>query len=95
VTNQTIYLFEALKTETNFLRTDPSTWDTNKEFLSGKKTVESLKVVNDIAKRVVSLISSFNSVLTNQEDQKQFLLQIVEKHRQQYPDPNKKTLQNL
>jgi len=57
--------------------------------------VESLKVVNDIAERGVSLISSFSSVLTNQEEQKQFLLQVVEKHRQQYPDPNKKKLQSL
>lgn len=95
VTNQTIHLFEALNIETNFLWTDPSTWETNKEFLSGKKAVESLKVVNDIAERGVSLISSFNSVLTNQEEQKQFLLQVVEKHRQQYPNPNKKTLQNF
>jgi len=55
-----------------------------------KKTVESLKVVNDIAERGVSLISSVNSVLTNQEEQKQFLLQAVEKHRHLYPDPNKK-----
>jgi len=92
VTNQTIYLFEALNIEKNFLRTDPSTWDTNKEIQSGKKTVESLNVVNDIAEREVSLISSFNSVLTNQEKQKQFLLQVVEKQRQQYPDSNKKTL---
>jgi len=95
VTNQTIHLFEALNIEKNFLRTDPSTWETNKEFLSGKKIVESLKAVNDIAERGVSLISSFNSVLTNQEEQKQFLLQVVEKHCQQYPDPNKKTLQNF
>lgn len=60
VTNQTIHLFDALNIKTNFLRTDPSTWETNKEFLSGKKTVGSLKVVNDIAERGVSLISSFN-----------------------------------
>lgn len=95
MTNQTIHLFNALNIKTNFLRTDPSTWETNEEYLSGKKTVGSLKVVNDIAERGVSLISSFNSVLTNQEEQKHFLLQVVEKHRQQYPDPNKKTLQNL
>jgi len=80
VTNQTILLFETLNIKKNFLRTDPSAWETNKEFLSRKKTVESLKVVNDIAERGVSLISSFNSVLTNQEEQKQFLLQVVEKH---------------
>jgi hypothetical protein len=60
VTNQTIHLFETLNIETNFLRTDPNTWEPNKEFLSEKKTVKSLKVVNDIAEQGVSLISSFN-----------------------------------
>jgi len=30
VTNQTIHLFDTLNTKTNFLRTDPSTWETNK-----------------------------------------------------------------
>jgi len=51
VTNQTLHLFEALNIKINFLRTDPSTWETNKEFPSGKKTVGSLKVVNDVAER--------------------------------------------
>lgn len=51
--------------------------------------------MNDIAERGASLISSFNSVLTNQEEQKKYLLQVVEEHRQQYRDPNKNTLRNL
>jgi len=59
-----------LNIKTNFLQTDPSTCKSNKEFVSRKKTVGSLKVVNDIAEQGVSLISSFNSVLTNQEEQK-------------------------
>ena len=35
---------------------------------------------------------SFNAVLTSQEEQKQYLLQVIEKHRQEYPDSNKCTL---
>jgi hypothetical protein len=84
-----------LNIETNVLRTDPSTWNINKEFLSGKKTVESFLVMNDIVEREVSLISFFNSVLTNQKEKKLFLLQVEKKYCQQNPDPNKKSLQNL
>jgi hypothetical protein len=70
VTNKTLKLFEALDIQTNFLRTDQTTWDTNTEFINGNKKVQSLKVVNDLAERGISLISSFNAVLTNQEEQK-------------------------
>lgn len=55
--------------------------------------MESLKYVNDIAERKLSLILSFNSVLTNQDELKQYLLQGVEKLCQQYPDPNQKTFE--
>jgi len=48
--------------------------------------------VNDAAERGIVLIQSFNGILTNQEEQKQNLLQVVEHHRQQYPNPNKSTM---
>jgi hypothetical protein len=51
--------------------------------------VKSLKVVNDAAERGVALIQTFNGILTNQEEEKQFLLQVVEKHRHDFPNPNK------
>ena len=48
--------------------------------------------MNDAAERGVALIQSFNGVLTNQEEQNPFLLQVVEKHRLDFPNPNKSTL---
>lgn len=48
------------------------------EFLIGRKKVK------------VVLISSFDLVLTNQQEKKQFLLQVVEKHRQKYSVSNEK-----
>jgi len=51
-----------------------------------------LKVVNDIAERSVKLIHEYNSILTNDEDQKQYWLQVVYAHRNQFPDSNKNTL---
>ena len=64
----------------------------NNNDMLGLSRVRQLKVINDAAERGISLIQNFNSVLTNQEEQKQFLLQVVEKHRQDFPDTKKSTL---
>jgi hypothetical protein len=40
----------------------------------------------------VALIQAFNGVLTKQKEQKQILLQVVEKHRLEFPNPKKSTL---
>ena len=51
-----------------------------------------MKVVNDHAERGVALIQEFSGLLTRDEDQLQFLLQVVHEHRKAFPDSNKKTL---
>lgn len=71
-------LFVALDISQEFLLTHSSPWENNEEYICGQSTVMQLKVVNDVAERG---IQSFNSVLTNQEEQKQFVLQVVERHR--------------
>ena len=38
------------------------------------------------------LIQDFNAILTNSEEDKQFLLQVVKRHRVSYPDSNKSTI---
>ncbi|KYN11357.1 hypothetical protein ALC57_16486 [Trachymyrmex cornetzi] len=67
----------------NFLHKDPSLWEENEEFIKSRYRIGQLKVVNDVAERGVSLIQNFNSVLTKQEEQKQYLLQVVEYHRRE------------
>lgn len=54
--------------------------------------VQQLKVVNDTAERSIKLIEDYNSIITKNEDQKQFLLQVVRNYRQKYPDSKKSTL---
>lgn len=51
-----------------------------------------MRVVNDKAERGVKLIQDFNDTLTKDEDQKQFLLQVVTECRRLYPDTSKSTL---
>lgn len=50
-----------------------------------------LKLVNDTAERGIAYIQSYNFVLIKHEGQKQYLLQVIQKHRQRFPNPNKTT----
>ena len=54
-----------------------------------------MKVTNDLAERGVKLMEQYNKILTNDEQQKQYLLQIVKKFRSSLPDKNKKTIMSL
>jgi hypothetical protein len=95
VTANTKTFFTSLGISQAFLEKDPSLWESDEAFVSAKCRVSSLKVVNDPAERGIALIQQFNPVLTKQEEQKQYLLQVVEKHRQDFPDSRKSTvLQN-
>ena len=92
VTLNTKQLFIALDIPLNFLHLHPSRWDTNGEYMYGRCKINSLKVVNDAAERGVALVQSFNALITNQEEQKQYLLQVVEQHRKEFPNANKATI---
>jgi hypothetical protein len=92
VSVNTRMLFVSLDLNQDFLKEDPSIWDTNNDYIRGQTLVRKLKVVNDPAERGVALCHSFNAVLSNQEEQKQFLLQVIEKHQQDFPNSNKSTV---
>lgn len=75
-----------------FLDIDPKLWNENDQYKKGKKLVNNLHVVNDIAERGVKLIEDYNKLMTKNEDQKQYLLQVVSEYRQRFPDCKKSTL---
>ncbi|XP_050064934.1 uncharacterized protein LOC126553864 [Aphis gossypii] len=68
-----------------------------------KRKADRLKSLNEASKRSkieaeklergVKLIEEYNSILTKDEEQKQYLLQIVKNYKIKYPDGNKSTLQ--
>lgn len=80
-TKRTAELFPRLKICQSFLSLSPEKWEDNIEYKNGRERVRQLKVVNDTAERGVQLIQQYNKLLTNNEDDKQFLLQIVEANR--------------
>ena len=53
-----------------------------------KHRVDGLKVVNDSAERAIALIKRFQKSVNN-EEQKQFLLRVVNSHREAVPKRTK------
>ncbi|CAD6217544.1 GSCOCG00011374001-RA-CDS [Cotesia congregata] len=70
-------------------------WPDNESYQENLKFFEKLKVVNDVAERVVALVEEYNKCLTKNEEQFQYLLQVVKEHRRKYPNCDKKTLQQI
>ena len=71
---------------------DPLTWDDIPSFRSARAVIESLKVVNDTAERLVALMNTFNQSITKTESEMQRLIQVVEDNRKRIPDCRKKNL---
>src|SRR5277367_5012810 len=79
-------LFQILQLDTSFLDADVHEWPEMDSFQEAQKIVRGLRVINDSGERAIALVTSFNSAITRNEEQKQFLLQVVESHHKRYPD---------
>jgi len=87
-----LIFFDWFGIDHEFLKSDPLTWPKKDEFQKGFKIVQGLKIVNDIAERAVKLVKDYINILSQNENQKQYLLQILTEYRDQYSDSNKGTL---
>jgi len=76
---------EGFNVNLDFLAKDPSEWENDDSFQSAHQVLSKVAAVNDFAERGVSLIQDYNHILTKDEEQRQFLLQVVEFHRQHFP----------
>lgn len=92
VSPETLNFFSRFGISTEFFTVDPDTWETREDYQKGLKIVKSLMVVNDVAERNIKLIEEYNTILTKDEDQRQYLLQVVNEYRKKYPDSKKSTL---
>jgi hypothetical protein len=91
VTINTRRFFQKLKLDQNFLNEDPSNWNDQAGYQSARSLVQSIQVINDSAERGVALIQEYNRLMTRDEDQLQFLMQVVADHRRLFPDSKKST----
>lgn len=92
VNGSTLHFFERFNIDKSFLQKDPDEWQHDADYSRAKEFLTHLTVVNDLAERGVALMEQYNSILTKDEEQKQFLLQVIEEHRRRFPDSTKRTL---
>ena len=85
----------ALKLNKEFLSTKAETWDSRNGYKAAKEKVVALRVVNDCAEGAVKLATDFNLALTHDEEQHQFIFQVVENYRQNMAVPLKKNLKSM
>ena len=64
-------------------------WDKDNDYIVGQRKWDARK---ECSQAGVVLIQEFNGVLTIQGEQQQFLLQVIEEHRHDFPNPDKFTL---
>lgn len=81
-----------LKVGSSFLRKDVSEWSDDDNYVKCKAICENLKVVNDVGERGVSLMLQYDPLLTKNEQQKQYVLIGVHKHRKDVPNAKKNTV---
>lgn len=92
VNSGTTKFFDRFGLETDFLVKDPSTWLNDECYQNNLKKIVKLKSVNDVAERGVKLIEEYNGLLTKNQEQQQFMLQVVSDYRRKYPNCNKALL---
>ena len=78
-------LFEQLAIGMYFLVLDPATWSRSTCYVEGKRRIMALCVIVDRSERGIALMQRFNLAFTNDDEQRQYLLQVVERHRKEQP----------
>ena len=69
-----------------FLYLPPQEWPASEQYWYSQSRFKSLlRIVNDTAERAVKLFEEYNTLLTNVEEEKQLLLQVVEANRKAVP----------
>jgi hypothetical protein len=79
----------------SFLAKQPRDWMSDAIYIDMLDRVKHLRVVNDCSERAIALIQTFNCSITKDENQKQYLLQLVEQHRKEYPHYTKAVLAKM
>ena len=92
VSEHSLFLLKNFNLPYDFLNTDVSLWPINESYQKAILFLSKVRVINDTAERGVSLITEYNQTLTKNEKDFQYLLQVVKRHREMYPNCNKTAL---
>ncbi|GBM41112.1 hypothetical protein AVEN_63795-1 [Araneus ventricosus] len=83
-------LFQKLNIGDAFLNLPSEEWKQNSSYFQGREHVRKLQIVNDTAERGVKLLQEFNALITKDEEENQFLLQVVEANLKAVPSKSTK-----
>lgn len=73
VSYKTKHFFDAFRLTTEFLKHNPSIWETKEDYQDALDVCRDLFVVNDAAERGVQFMNDYNRILTKDEEQNQFI----------------------
>ena len=76
--------FHALSLPINFLLQDSAEWQGIEEYRAATSIVTKIAAVNVFAVRGVAMIKEYGQVLTRDEKQPQYVLQVMEWNRQNF-----------
>lgn len=85
VSYKTKIFFSIFELQTDFFELDPSVWENEEEYQTASDFCQNLLVVNDTAERGVKFMKDYNRILTHDEDEMQFILQVVDSYRKNIP----------
>lgn len=83
ITENTRIFFTRYNIPIDFFEIDPSEWQSHEEYKRAQSMLEKIQVVNDHAERAINLIKNFNRLMTKDEQEEQYLLQIISKHQKE------------
>ncbi|KAL7297107.1 hypothetical protein TKK_0009529 [Trichogramma kaykai] len=92
INENSLKFFSRFEIEKNFLEIDPDEWKNHDDYKQGVKVVENLKIVNDTAERAIHLLQSYNNILTKNNDQKLYMIQLIKQYNEKFSNANKSTL---
>lgn len=93
VTSNSKRVFDELKLPTSFFSKDTHLWENDDDFVTAKKKLEKLCVVNDLSERGVASATIYNKKITKNEDDFQNLLISVDNNRKNIPNVNKNVIE--
>lgn len=92
VSKSTLNFLNILKINCDFLKVEPTCWSGNAKLQQVLALLKNLRVVNDVAERGIKLITEYNNVLSKDELQQQYILQVVNQYRKEFINTNKSTV---
>ena len=92
IDSRSSHFFERFNIDIRFLMKHCNLWHQDRYFIKNREDMKKLKVINYCSERAVKLIQDYVNILTNDENQKQYLIQCIEEYNKSCPKANKNTV---